>query len=321
MRSYFYLFLIVIVCSCKDQSTAIDIPPEQSKSESKHGWGLLILGVAQDAGYPQAGCDKKCCKKAFEKGIVEYPTCLAVINYDSNKYWLFEATPDVKYQLKLVSKEMNSKEIFLPEAIYITHAHMGHYAGLMHFGREVMGAKNQVVKVMPTMNHYLRSNGPWSQLVSIENILLDSLKNGVEDRPYESFNVTPMLVPHRDEFSETVGFVMEVNGSKVLFIPDIDKWDRWDLSIDSLIHEVDYAFLDGTFFQEGELPGRNMSEIPHPFVQETMHRLEGLSLEEKKKVHFIHFNHTNPLLFNIEERAFVEREGYRIANRGDYFPL
>jgi pyrroloquinoline quinone biosynthesis protein B len=138
----------------------------------------------------------------------------------------------------------------------------------------------------------------------------------------EYLTLTPILVPHRDEFSETVGFSVASNEKNLLFIPDIDKWDRWHLSLDQIIGEYDHLLLDGTFYDGRELPGRNMEEIPHPFVVETNELLKALSLEEKEKVQFIHLNHTNPLL-NQDSKEYQEvmLSGYRVARRGDLITL
>ena len=135
-------------------------------------------------------------------------------------------------------------------------------------------------------------------------------------------SVTPMVVPHRDEFTETVGFIIQSAEKKALFIPDIDKWELWHRDILQETRRVDRAFVDGSFFQDGELPGRDMSEIPHPFVQETMKILESLAATDKSKVHFIHFNHTNPLLrAQTEARATVSAQGFQLAEQGKAYPL
>ncbi len=131
-----------------------------------------------------------------------------------------------------------------------------------------------------------------------------------------------LLVPHRDEFSETVGFFIEGPNKSALFIPDIDKWQLWDQNIKKWIKKVDYAFLDGTFYQNGEIPGRDMSEIPHPFIEESLELFEKLPAKEKEKVYFIHFNHTNPVL-NSSSAAYQEviKKGLNIAREMDRFAL
>ncbi|MEM8906915.1 MAG: MBL fold metallo-hydrolase, partial [Bacteroidota bacterium] len=206
--------------------------------------------------------------------------------------------------------------------VLLTHAHIGHYTGLMHLGREAMGAQSVPVYAMPRLVHYLQNNGPWSQLVDLQNIQLKTLQANHPVQLNEHLQFTPILVPHRDEFSETVGFLLEGQRKRALFIPDIDKWQLWDHDIRTYIQQVDYAFLDGTFFENGEIPGRDISEIPHPFIEESLQLLADLPASERAKVHFIHFNHTNPILQpNSTAKAKVLSQGFRIAEEVTRFLL
>jgi pyrroloquinoline quinone biosynthesis protein B len=180
-----------------------------------------------------------------------------------------------------------------------------------------MGTSAVPVYAMPKMQEFLTQNGPWSQLVALNNIKLKALENEVEFNLNPNIKVTPFLVPHRDEFSETVGYSIEINGKSLVFIPDIDKWTKWDKDILEVIKAADYAFLDASFYKNGEIPGRDMNEIPHPFVEESMSLFESLSEADKAKVHFIHFNHTNPLLFdNSPEYKEVKEKGFNVAYEG-----
>jgi pyrroloquinoline quinone biosynthesis protein B len=170
---------------------------------------LVVLGIAQDAGYPQIGCVKECCAAYWEgKEEKKHVNSLALVDRKTNQYWLFEATPDITSQLHILQNYL-AKEDYSPDGVFITHAHIGHYTGLMQFGREAMGAKEIPVFAMPKLDSFIRTNGPWSQLVSLNNITLQRLIGDSTATINPSFNVTPLKVPHRDEFSETVGFVIE----------------------------------------------------------------------------------------------------------------
>ena len=276
---------------------------------------LVVLGTAQDAGYPQIGCEKECCKAYWEgKEEKKFVTCLALVDRTSNQYWLFEATPDITQQLHTLQPYLATQPDYSPDGIFITHAHIGHYSGLMQLGREAMGAKAIPVWAMPRLDSFIRNNGPWSQLVSLGNIQLQSLHGDSTVVISSSIKVTPIKVPHRDEFSETVGFVIESDKKKILFIPDIDKWEKWEKDIVAAVRKVDMALLDGTFYKNGELPGRDMSEVPHPFVEESLQKFSSLSSAEKSKIVFIHFNHTNPLLkIKSTEKDKVKADGFGVA--------
>ena len=247
-------------------------------------------------------------------------TSLALVDPVTETKYLFEATPNLPeqlYKLETIASDTN----YSLEGVFLTHAHMGHYTGLMYFGFESMSANNLSVYAMPRMRAYLRNNGPWSQLVTMNNI---SLKEIEDQQPvnFERFSVTPMLVPHRDEFSETVGYRIQGPLKTALFIPDIDKWEIWNRSITEEISLVDYALLDATFFDGNELPGRDMADIPHPFVLESMELFSELSAADKAKVWFIHLNHTNPLL-NSDSKAYqrVIEAGYNVAREGEKLGL
>ena len=254
---------------------------------------------------------------------------MGIIDSDSNQRWMIEATPDFPAQLEKLNqlyptiKTPAEKTIPLSNylglnGIFITHGHIGHYTGLMYLGRESIGAKGVPVYTMPRMTTFLKNNGTWSQLVNLNNIALKPL---IENQPVKlntRISITPFLVPHRDEYSETVGFKIVGPNKTIVFIPDIDKWEKWDKNIEELIKDCDIAYLDGTFFDVEELPGRNINEIPHPFVSESIKRLNILSAKEKAKVHFIHFNHTNPLINNDNEAVKkVKSAGFNIAIEGE----
>ena len=277
---------------------------------------IYILGVAQDAGFPQAGCYKPHCMPGWndpEKKI--NVTSLGLIDPTSKKKYIFEATPNFPEQLFLLEQEAPSDDFSL-NGIFITHAHIGHYTGLMYLGREAIGAKGLPVYVMPKMEQYLRENGPWSQLIALNNISLMPLRND-RSEVLNNLKVTPFLVPHRDEFSETVGYSIQGPKKTALFIPDINKWSQWKENILERIQLVDYALIDATFYDNNELPGRDMSKIPHPFVVETMATLSVLPREQREKVWFIHMNHTSPLLnLNSDQAQGVRAQGFNIASTG-----
>jgi pyrroloquinoline quinone biosynthesis protein B len=175
-----------------------------------------------------------------------------------------------------------------------------------------MGTKLVQVYSMPKMKNYLESNGPWNQLVTLKNIELKILSDGNQINLNDRIKITPFLVPHRDEFSETVGYKIEGPKKSIIFIPDIDKWSKWEKDIVKIVDENDYALLDGSFFQNGEIPGRDMSEIPHPFIIESLKKLE--SSNKKSKVYFIHLNHTNPALIkDSNAQQQIINAGFNIA--------
>jgi pyrroloquinoline quinone biosynthesis protein B len=278
---------------------------------------IIVLGVAQDGGYPHMGCTKECCNKAWE-----YPSMrrnvvsLALVDPVSRQWYLFEASPDIREQLQLFRQLTSGEYNYLPGAVFVSHAHIGHYTGLMQFGREVMNTDGLTVYAMPRMKNFLEHNGPWDQLVELENIVPAGINDGSEISLSGNISVKTFTVPHRNEYSETAAYKINTPGKSYLFIPDIDRWDGMNNDIISLVKSSDISFLDGTFFSGDELPGRNMDEIPHPCIVKTMELFSNESNKTKNKIHFIHFNHSNPVLYNKEIRQEILNKGFNIAEQG-----
>lgn len=280
---------------------------------------IIVLGVAQDGGYPHMGCQKNCCKMAWkDEKLRRNVVSLALVDPITKKWWLFEATPDIKVQLQDFRKRTNEAYPYLPEGIFITHAHIGHYTGLMEFGREVMSTNGLKVYVLPKLKSFLEQNGPWSQLVKLNNINLITLST---DQPVDISNnkITAFTVPHRDEFSETAGFKIETPAKKYLFIPDIDKWSKWNKNIIDEVKKVDVAMIDATFYSNTELGNRPIAEVPHPLVTETEELFSKEDRNIKNKIFLIHFNHTNPLLWDPSTQKQVLKNGFNFAKQGQIF--
>ena len=282
---------------------------------------VMVLGTAQDAGAPQMGCSSKFCKEAWKNTkLRKMVSSLALVDPGTGQRWIFDATPDLPWQFQMLKDHTGDRSNRI-DGIFLTHAHIGHYTGLMYLGRESIGAKGVAVYAMPRMKAMLEQNAPWSQLVALRNISLNLLADDKPVRINKDIAVTPFLVPHRDEFSETVGYRIASGGKSLIFIPDIDKWQKWDKQLSDIVRSNDYVFADATFYADGEIP-RPMSEVPHPFVIETMSLLKDLPRREKAKVHFIHFNHSNPIIQgNKSVINQVVRKGFRIAYRGQVVRL
>ena len=284
---------------------------------------IIVLGTIQDAGSPHMGCEKSCCINLFKNPDPNRKVVsLGLVDPSEKKYWLIEASPDFITQcrdLKTISKFEHAKS---PDGIFLTHAHIGHYTGLMYLGKESYNSRDVPVFAMTRMKGFLIKNGPWSQLFKINNIKINNINHQEEIKLSNNLSITPFLVPHRDEFSETVGFKIIGPKKSVLFIPDIDKWGKWNKNLKQEIKKVDLALLDGTFYDSKEVNNRNISEIPHPFIIETMDLFKEENNFEKSKINFIHLNHTNPLL-DSNSAAFkkVKERGFNTAEYKDIINL
>lgn len=310
-QKLFLIFYLLTFSCASEKENEITIKPDQF---------IKVLGIAQDAGYPQIDCNKNCCQVYYEgdesKKLV---SSLGLVDMKNKQKWLFDATPDIAQQVQDLKDELVNHKVV--DGIFLTHAHMGHYTGLMHLGREALGGKSIPVYAMPKMKTFLEQNGPWSQLVNLNNIKIEPLKNDLTVSLNKELKVTPFLVPHRDEFSETVGYKIQGKNKSALFIPDINKWQLWQKNIVEEVKKVDYAFLDATFFKDGEIP-RPMSEVPHPFIEETVSLFSNETKDIKSKVYFIHFNHSNPAILKTHHlQDSIKKLGFNFAKQGQILGL
>ena len=300
---------------------------------------VVVLGTAQDGGLPQIGCGRECCAAARrDPRLRRLVTSLLAVDPAADARLLIDASPHLPEQVELARQfgvqSATDGRPALFDGIYVTHAHLGHYAGLAYLGREAYGTAETALHGTPRLMEFLRSNGPWSLLFDAGHLRgaplpMEAATPGPQPRVRptrrtreETLTISAFPVPHRGEFGDTVGFVVEGPSRSLLYIPDIDKWDRWDVAIEDWIRAVDYALLDGTFFGPGELPGRSMSEIPHPFIIESIERFRRLPEAERAKIFFTHLNHSNPAADPSSiEAELVRRAGFTVLEEGRIFPL
>ncbi|MDP2524932.1 MBL fold metallo-hydrolase [Maribacter dokdonensis] len=322
MKKHILILAVLLFISCADKSTP-KRTVQQVKANAIEETAIVVLGNVQDAGSPQIACKKECCADLFEHPDSQRRVVsLGLVDAEHHKSYMFEATPDIAQQMKMLTQFNAKGTNEVVNGIFLTHAHIGHYTGLMYLGKEAMDARETPVYVMPKMEDFLLTNGPWDQLVKRKNVQLHKMVEQVAIQLSDKISVTPIVVPHRDEYSETVGYHIKGPNKSALFIPDIDKWDKWDKNIIEEIQNVDYAFIDATFYSGKEINNRDIDEIPHPFVIESLEKFKGLTDMEKSKIVFIHFNHTNPLLNpESEESKFVLEQGFKIGRLNDVFKL
>ncbi|MGE0640894.1 MAG: MBL fold metallo-hydrolase [Thermoanaerobaculia bacterium] len=292
---------------------------------------VVVLGTAQDGGIPHLGGtaepDLAARRDPAQRRLV---ASLLVVDPASGRRWLIDATPDLPEQIERADAIAPPSSAHgdrrgrpqLLDGIFLTHAHIGHYLGLAGLGREVYSADRIPVYGSERMAAFLSHNGPWDQLVRLEQIELRTLVPGRAVALGDGLTVTPFLVPHRDEYSDTFGFEVRGPRRSLLYIPDIDKWERWTTAIEEKIAAVDFALLDATFYGGDEVAGRSLAEVPHPFVVESLARFAKLPAAERRKIVFTHLNHSNrAALAGTPERQAIEAAGMRVAVEGERIDL
>ncbi len=289
---------------------------------------VVALGTAQDGGLPQIGCARECCVTAREDpSRARLVTSLLLVDPRDGRRWLFDATPDIARQVERARglggpAEDAPGRPALFDGIFITHAHLGHVVGLLQLGREAYGSAPVPLIGTERMAGFLGSNGPWSLLFDGGYARPEILQPDETLNLAEDLSVTAIQVPHRDEFTDTVAFLIRGPERSVLYLPDIDKWEKWDRRLEDVIAGVDVALVDGTFFGPAELPGRDMSQVPHPFIVETLERIAPLPEAERGKVVFTHLNHSNPATDpSSDAAAAVRAAGSSILDDGDRIGL
>jgi pyrroloquinoline quinone biosynthesis protein B len=280
----------------------------------------VVLGIAQDGGLPHIGCRREPCEAARrDPARRQRVASLGLVDDRAGRRFLIDATPDLPSQLDSLNAGRDLPDRLRPvDGILLTHAHVGHYAGLLYLGREALGAKGVPVFATPRMARFLRENAPWSQLVSLGNIELTEIEPGRERVLTPDLKVTALPVPHRDEFSDTVAYRIRGPSRSVLYVPDIDRWERWDRRLEDEVAAVDLALVDGSFHDADEVPGRSLAEIPHPLVGDTVSRVPA---RLRPRLVFIHLNHTNRLLWDAAAREALGGRGARVGVDGEELPL
>lgn len=292
-------------------------------------WGradpyALVLGIAQDSGMPQVGCYAERCERARRRAKPRYAASLALIDPDRDRYYLVDATPDITRQLDLIEepgfrRRAEQRRPF--DGIFLTHAHIGHYTGLAVLGREGLAIAPTPTYCTEQMADFLTTNGPWSLMVSEGRLDLRPVTPSEWTQIDDQLEARALLVPHRPEYADTVGWIFRGPTQTLLYLPDIDSWERWELDIEDVVASVDVALLDATFFSGDEVPGRSVEDIPHPLVPHSMDRLQA-SVDAGSRVVFTHLNNTNPALFEDSvEAEEVRRRGFEIATEGQRIPL
>lgn len=302
-------------------------PPDERVEEAVTGPKLVVLGTAQDGGFPHAACACVRCEAArLDPSVARLITSIALVDDSAAHRVLVDAGPDIRAQLEILQsahRERPDRVDRSPvDGVMLTHAHLGHYTGLAFFGFEAVHTTDLPVWCSAPMADYLRGNGPWSQLVRIGNILLQEIEPFKPFKPLPGIEVTAVPVPHRDEYADTFGFLIKGARSTVFYAPDTDSWDHWPRPVNELLENVDVAILDATFYSADELPGRRAEEIGHPLIAVTMDLLQPLVDSGRLQVWFTHMNHSNPVLGpDPAARNEVERRGFHIAEDGLEFPL
>lgn len=306
----------------------------------------ILLGNAQDAGVPQVNCfTGHCARVRAGEAPDPFVACLGLVDREAGRRFLIDATPDLNAQVEMLLRagalppqappaavrqpgadaplaglpgEIAGRSVPLHEhlhGILLTHAHVGHYTGLMELGREIAATRGLPLYVTASMARFLRANGPWDALVNSGHVELREVGFGEPVALTERLTATPYEVIHRAEYTDTAAWVIRGPDRSLLYVPDADTWEGWPVPFDEILDTVDLALLDGSFWSGTELGNRPQSEVPHPPVSVTIERLGPRA--GSPPVRFVHLNHTNPLWDPAAAERAALPEGFGVAETGE----
>jgi len=311
--------------------TLLSVVPSPSRAETAEtanpsGVRVLALGTVQDGGLPHTACNGSHCERARrDPGFARRVASIAILT-STDEVYLVDATPDITDQIEALPPALRQAPAGVDrqplDGVLLTHAHIGHYVGLTHLGFEVVNTKGLPIYATPKMTSFLAENGPWSQLVEKENVRLVPSEPGVPFKLAPGVTVTPLLVPHRDEYSDTVAFRISGPERTLLYLSDTEPWGRWEKKFLSLLEGVDFALLDASFYSADELPGRPVESIGHPLAVDTIDLLAGRVSSGKIEVFLTHMNHSNPLVDpKSQAHQNATKKGFKVLKEGQVFDL
>tara|TARA_B100001250_G_scaffold50110_1_gene39175 strand:+ start:237 stop:1124 length:888 start_codon:yes stop_codon:yes gene_type:complete len=292
------------------------------------GVSVTILGTAQDGGIPQAGCSCERCNEAHKDlRLRKYPVSLGIIGTDGSKH-IIEVTKNLSEQLMIWST--NGNELFIPETVSITHLHLGHVEGIGQFGKPVMASKEVDVFLSHKNKNIFDERSDIKLMIEENNIRTHAKNFNQLFEPMQGcgFSLQFISIPHRSELGDTAAIIIKGNKRNILFMPDQDSWEetleyysKENIREFLKMFDINEALIDGTFWSMEELPGRNISEIPHPTIQDSL-KLLGKRMENDPRISFLHLNHSNPVNdIGSKQRKLVEENGWRVSEIGDVLKL
>lgn len=281
-----------------------------------------VVGTVQDGGLPHAGCRCDNCQRAWvDPAARGYVVSLALVDTRGAQpaVYLIDATPDIKFQLEMLGAWLGPhpqrpQRINQPAAIFLTHAHMGHVAGLSQLSFESMAVQNLLVYGSEKLMAILQETELWRPLVS--QLDMRAITDQQTIALANELHITPVKVPHRDEWGTgTYGFKIDGPAKSLFYMPDIDSLDQW-AAAETVLNSVDVTLVDAAFYEAGELRGR--AAVRHASIQDTLTFWEKID----SQLVLTHFNHTNPLLNPAApERTAVQAAGAILAETGMIFAL
>lgn len=301
---------------------------------------VVLLGSAAGGGFPQWNCWCPGCRVArIDPSAVQLRTqSSAAISSDGRRWFLLNASPDVRDQLRWLRTEDTPSTIrHVPiEGVLLTDAEIDHTLGIVllrearrlpvYATRAVQSILDRDSRVLPMTRAF--SEVPVTDLPLNTPVPLcyrDGSASGLEVEAFPVAAGPPRFATRADE-GHTVGFMIRepAGGTACAFVPGCGDLEAPLLT---RLAEADALLFDGTFWADdelialgiGERTARELDHLPIAGRGGSLERLTALPCPHRI---YTHINNTNPILLDDStERAIVTRAGITIGFDGLHLTL
>ena len=294
----------------------------------------MLLGTAAGGGFPQWNCWCPSCRVARYDPQAARPRrqSSAAISVDGRRWFLLNASPDVRDQLAALFPDTPAAIRHMPiEGVLLTDAELDHSLGLVllrearHLPVFTTAAACAVLehdsRILPVTRAF--ADVPVTELLLDAPQALryrDGSSSGIS---VEVFAVAagPPRFARRDDIGHTVGmaFQDQDSGKMCAFVPACGALTPSLLERFAL---ADVLLFDGTFWTDDELialgigdrTARQMDHLPISGRDGSLAQLATLPCRHRI---YTHINNTNPMLIERSpESELVERAGLTIGVDG-----
>ncbi len=299
---------------------------------------IKVLGAAAGGGYPQWNCNHPNSRLARIKSTNALPRTQSsiAVSSDRNKWYIFNASPDLRQQLWCNPELMPNSDDPLRYSpimgVVLTNADVDHTAGLINLRESQKFSLYATKRVLDVLGKNTIFNVLNPKFVNRIPIMLNnSFKLNDTENNFSGISVTPFSVPGKvalwleDEKKgnnfgsveeDTIALEVSDGNNKFYYIPACASIPEW------LLEKLDNSalvFFDGTLWQDDEMiiqnvgikTGKRMGHISMSGENGSIESLNKIKINRKI---FIHINTTNPaLLEDSKERAVANKNGWEIA--------
>mgnify|MGYP001327827916 CR=1 FL=1 len=301
---------------------------------------IRVLGAAAGGGFPQWNCNHPNSRLARNGSSVALPRTQSsiAVSLDKKKWFIFNASPDLRQQLwenpELMPSATDPLRYSPIMGIYLTNADVDHIAGLINLRESQpfkLYATERVISVLNKNSIFNVLNPKFVDKVSIkldsklELLNSDNTKSGISVKPFAVPGKVALWLEDAnkgsnfgsvDEDTIALEVLSEESGSKFFYIPACAEVPNW---LKEKLNNSDLLFFDGTLWTDNEMidekvgikTGKRMGHISMSGDDGSIVKFEDVNI--KRKI-FIHINTTNSALIdNSAERKIIKNAGWEVS--------